>query len=133
MYKILGRAYMWLTSIFTTITIIQKPAQIPTVYGGYADIVRNKLVAPSPGGPPPGLSTTKISSLGGFPTICLNARCKRLQYTCIWICSPLVHPHRHHLVQAITICCLEDYNSILLVSLLLVCIQSNLHRIYHSE
>lgn len=41
-YKILGRAYMWMTSRLTIITIIQKPAQIPTVYGGDLDIVRKE-------------------------------------------------------------------------------------------
>lgn len=65
---------MWVASRFTTITIIQKPAQIPIIYAGYLDIVRNKLVALSSGGPPPGLLTTETSTGEGSPTINLNPR-----------------------------------------------------------
>lgn len=120
---------MWMTSRLTTITIIQKPAQIPTVYGGNLVIVRNKLVALSPGSPPTSLSTTKMSTLGGCPTIRLNPSFTRMQYTCIWNLFTSLHSHQHHPVQAITIHCLEDDSSILLVPLLLVGVQSNLHRV----
>lgn len=63
---------MWVTSRVTTIIIIWKSAQIPIVYGGYVDIVRNKLVALSSGGPPPGLSTMETSTGEDSPTIDLN-------------------------------------------------------------